>query len=174
MGREGVGAGEGRRRPERRADPTDLVQQGRGFVGHPRDEAQLRQGKERQRPLERRVAGVGQLEGSRQVRLGRPKPSGRGLDLAHEAVGGQADQRLGWRCGERQRLGRGGAGALGVAGRPVVARPGEPPVGAAEDAPAPGEPAVVRLQPGPRCRRIARVEAEVGREALEEEALPGG
>src|SRR5262245_24460290 len=62
-------------------------------------------------------------------------------------------------------------GTVGFTGRSVVARPRDPSLGASEDAPTPVEPAVVRLQPGPRCRRIARVEAEVGGETLEGEAL---
>ena len=84
-------------------------------------------------------------------------------------MGGQADQRLARRRGERQGLGRGGASQRGVSRRPVIARPGQSPIGLAEDALAPGQPAIVRLQPGPSPRQVARVEAEVGREALQEE-----
>ena len=174
------GGPRGRRRGRGSAPPpaacrsADLVQQGRGLVGHPRDEAQLRQGQERQRPLEGRVAS---RRPARARPSGAPRPRhrlGRGLDLAEEAVGGQADEGLGWRGRERQGLVRGGAGTVGVAGRPVIARPGHPPVGLTEDAPAPGEPAVVRLQPGPRCLTDRPRRGRGRPRGAGGKALPGG
>ena len=120
-------------------------------------------------PARRALRRPGPGRGRPSDGLGRRKSSGRGLDLAEEAVGGQGDERLARRCGERQGLVCGGASAHGVAGRPVIARPGRLPIRLTKDAPTPGQPAIVRVQPRPSPRQVARIEAEVGRQALQEE-----
>ena len=118
------------------------------LISHAGRQAQFGEGQQRERPLERRVAGGGEVEGGRQVLRGHQPVADRGRDLAQEAMGGQGDEGLVRRGGESEGIVRRGAGAGSVAGYLVVARPGDLPVRASEHAFAPGEPPVVRLQPG--------------------------
>jgi hypothetical protein len=94
---------------------------------------------------------------------------GRRRDLADEAMRGQAGEGLLWCRREIERGGGGGARRRRVARGEVPAGPGQMPVGATEDAPAPSEPPIVRVDPGAGVDQIVAVEAEIGREALEEE-----
>src|SRR5215217_1250868 len=105
------------------------------------------------------------------MRLGCQIITGRGREFAEKPVGGEAGQRLVGYRREVEDGGRMGARPPGVACGEVPASPGELPVCLAEDALAPGQPAVVCLQPGASARQIATVETEIGRQTLEEEAF---
>src|SRR5215211_1525303 len=97
--------------------------------------------------------------------------AGRGLDLSKEAVGSQTRERLIWSAGALDCLGCFRTSGESITCRKVVARPGTSSVGLSQHTTAPGEPIVVRCQPGMSARKIARVQAEIGREALQEQSL---
>src|SRR5262245_51593527 len=101
--------------------------------------------------------------------LGRSMVVGRRLDLAVEAVSAEADQWLARRLSERESLGHTAAGQNHVSLCPVISCPGQPTIGLTKDTLAPAQPPAVRFQPHPGVSEILGVEAEIGREALEEE-----
>jgi hypothetical protein len=72
----------------------------------------------------------------------------------------------GWRARVRQGLLGMLAREGGVAGRPVVVRPAELALRPPKYRTVPGQPAVVRRQPGPRRGQVACVESQRGRQPL--------
>src|SRR5215204_1629637 len=131
----------------------------------------LGESKKGQCSFEGRLACVGQVESGGQMALGVQEIAGRGLDLTKEPVGGKANQWLVRCTGEHQGFGCTCSRAVAIVRRSVVARPGESTIGPTKDTAAPGEPAIVRCQPGMSARKVARIEAKIGREALEEQSL---
>ena len=158
-GRQCGGTGECRRRSQRGAQVTDVVQKSRRLRSIALRRVELGDGKKRQRPFEGHLAYVGQVESGGQMGLGVQEITGRGLDLTKEPVGGQANQWLIRFTGERQGFGCTCSRAVAIVRGPVIARPAESTIGPTKDTAAPGEPAIVRCQPGMSARKVARIEA---------------
>src|SRR5215204_5450325 len=131
----------------------------------------LGESKKGQCSFEGRLACIGQVESGGQIALGVREIAGRGLDLTKEPVGGQANQWLIGYTGERQGCGCTCSRAVAIVRRPVVACPAESTIGQTKDTAAPDEPAIVRCQPGMSAWKVARIKAQIGRKALEEQSL---
>ena len=86
-------------------------------------------------------------------------------------MAGQTDQRLARLLGEVKCLERGGFGSSAVSSCLMPTCPGEATSSLSELRPAPSQPGVVCFQPRPSSWQVTRVEPEIGRESLQEEAL---
>jgi len=151
---------------QRLADRVHLGSPLFGDVVVPARDVQIGQCQQRQRALERRAAGVGEVERLCQMLLSERRVAVLDCELAEEAMDGDQRQWLARVAGLGERSIDVLVGEIAVAARVVVLRPEQRALGLADDGARPRQPVIVRAEPIVSTREIGCAEGQRRRQAL--------